>query len=64
MLGTRSDKKDEGCVIVYKKTVCKNCEWRGPVNELLQAKSPFSFDEDLYGCPSCRKNHEAHVCMR
>jgi hypothetical protein len=37
------------------KVICKECDWRGTSEDVLEAPNPFDPEDTLTGCPGCKQ---------
>lgn len=41
--------------MTHVKWKCGNCDWRGQLDQVLTAESPFDPEIELWGCPRCKE---------
>lgn len=45
----------EDRLAMSRRIVCKECNWRGKIEDVLEARHPFIEDAKVSGCPSCKE---------
>ena len=41
--------------------MCESCGWRGAMDDILRAPSPFDPEDELVGCPQCKIVEKLHM---